>query len=66
MGPIMDWFKSLFHFSILILLINFSKPQITEPANALPFFWSFRACFFNHLQLELPGTPTDRKAHPLP
>lgn len=59
------FFKSLFHFSILILLINFSKPQIIEHANALTFFWPFATCFFSHLQLELPDTPPERRAQPL-
>lgn len=50
MDLIMDWvFKSLFYPSILIRLINFSKPQITETMNAPHFFLALWSLPFNNL-----------------
>lgn len=55
MDLIMDWvFKSLFYPSILIRLINFSKPQTTETVNAPHFFLALWSLLFNNLQLKRP------------
>ena len=46
----MDWvFGSLFYPSILIHFINFSKPQIIEPANAPHFLLGLWSLLFNNL-----------------
>lgn len=50
MDLIMDWvFKSLFYPSILIHLINFSKPQITETVSAPHFLLALWSLLFNNL-----------------
>lgn len=62
MDLIMDWvFKSLFYPSILIRLINFSKPQTTETVNAPHFFWPSGACFLIIYNWSVPSIPTEKK-----